>query len=672
MQPGATQTVTITGTAQSAGSYEGTSVPSGTGVPAGLQIPVKLLSAAAPSGNVTATPPANRVDVTAPANTSPTGSVSFRNTGTARLNGILNSDQPWLVPQTGVVTIDPGQTGTFSFTTDRTKRADASALVGSAEASLTLTFLSGSGSSFGKGSSQATGTIPSVSLVKVVDTVQPSVTTAGVPTLASGEIGLIIPGVGHVTGIGGTSFVTDISVLNPLGSKSVDDVKFYYTPSTSAASASRTTSLPSVPGQTSVAVADIVKNVFNGTNEVGTLHLRSRDAASLAVAATVQATTTSTGTYGNAVPVFRTDRAAAAGSTIVLSGIKRDSTTRTNLYVQETAGSTAVVQIDFLDANGTVVGGTRPPDTIEGFRLLQLVDLTPQAAVAVMITNNSTAGGRIVAYATPVDEISGDTWAIADWSTTLGYAASEPVVVPVAGSVHGANNTFYRTDLAITNRTVVTATVGMKYVSRTGALVQKTVTLGAKQSTILPDVVGTTFGQTSDSTGFIIVSPASGTIAVASRTFTTSGSSAATYGTGVPTLGYSSALAPGVTRPIAGLNDASRSTVIAGKPGTFRTNFGLLETAGAPVTVRVTFRFTFPAGAKAQGTGSASRSYAMNAYQFLLLNSIAGEILGPARLTFGDLTNVEADFQMVTGAGSVMLFTSSVDNATGDSILRID
>ena len=55
-----------------------------------------------------------------------------------------------------------------------------------------------------------------------------------------------------------------------------------------------------------------------------------------------------------------------------------------------------------------------------------------------------------------------------------------------------------------------------------------------------------------------------------------------------------------------------------------------------------------------------------------MLNSIAGEILGPARLQFGDLSNVEADFQVISGEGAVVLFTSSVDNATGDSILRTE
>ena len=140
----------------------------------------------------------------------------------------------------------------------------------------------------------------------------------------------------------------------------------------------------------------------------------------------------------------------------------------------------------------------------------------------------------------------------------------------------------------------------------------------------------------------------------------------------MPVLGAASALQVGGSRPIAGLADAMASTVVAGSPGTLRTNFALVETSGQAVTVRVTLRFTFPAGAKAQGIGSASRDYALNGNEFLLRNSIAGEILGASRRQSGDLTNLEADFQVISGSGAVVLFTSSVDNATGDSILRTE
>lgn len=669
--PGGTQVITIAGTPQSAGSYDGASILSGAGVPSGLQIPVKLLSAAPPTGSVTADPSANRVDVAAAQGTNPTGSVDFTNRGTAALVGILSSDVPWIIPQSGVVRIDPGQTVTLTFTIDRTKRPDASTLIGSAEGSLSLNFLSGSGSAFAKRPLDTNPSVPSVSLVKVVDTVQPAVSVGGIPALAAGEVALFVSGVGHTIGSKGALFVSDVAMLNPQGSKSIDDVKMYYTALSGTAAAAKSASLPSVPGQVTVAVADVVKNVFSGSDEVGTLQIRSKDADKLAVSATVLTANNPSGTFGNAIPVLRSDRSVAANGTIVLTGLRKDATTHTNLYVQETAGAAATFTTEFLAADGSTAG-TQTTQSLDAFKMLRFFDVVPANAVAAILTNTSTAGGKLAAYATPVDQASSDTWAIADWSAQLGYAPTDAAIIPVAGSVHGANNTFYRTDVAITNRGAASGSATLTYVTRTGQKIDHQISLGARQTTVLSDAVGTFFNVTGDSAGYLLFTPVTGSFAVSSRTFTTIGGKPDTFGTGVPALAASSALANGGSRDIAGLSDATRSTVIAGRPGTFRTNFALMETTGKTVTVRVTFRFTFPAGAKAQGVGAASRDYALNANQFLLLNSIAGEILGAARLQFGDLTNVEADFQVISGQGAVVLFTSSVDNGTGDSIVRTD
>jgi hypothetical protein len=70
--------------------------------------------------------------------------------------------------------------------------------------------------------------------------------------------------------------------------------------------------------------------------------------------------------------------------------------------------------------------------------------------------------------------------------------------------------------------------------------------------------------------------------------------------------------------------------------------------------------------------GSASKDYTLNPNQFLLLNGIASEILGPARDALGDLRGLQADFQVLEGNGAVVLFTASVDNGTGDLILRTE
>jgi hypothetical protein len=674
LESGATQAVTMTGTPQPEGSVK---VPFEISYTTGpnlsrISSQVLVFSAKQPTGPATADPQQLRVDVQGEPGTNPTGTVTFTNNGTAPLTGILSADVEWIIPQSGQVTIPAKQSGTFTFTCDRAKRPDSSSPAGSLAGHLKLSFLKPTGTTFAKDVLQTptAGNVPSVSIVRVVDTVQGAVTTAGVPALLPNEVALFVPGVGHTTTTAGTVFASDVSVLNSLGNRAVDDVKMYFTSVSGAPASSKATSLPTVPGQTNIAVSDVVKTVFAGSSDTGTLHIRSKDADKLAVAATNLATNNAAGTLGNSIPILRSDRAVAIGSSLVFTGLQKDSKTHTDLYIQETAGLPASIQIDFLAIDGSTIS-SRPLEGLDAFRLRQLKDIVPANAVAAIITNSGSGGGKIAGYAVPVDEASGDTWTVNDWSSQLGYAPTESVIIPIAGSVHGTNDTFYRSDLSITNRGTGAATMTFTFIGRDGAKVSRSITISGHQTALLDNVIASTFGITSDTTGYIVLKPDPGnSFAVSSRTFSTVGAKTATFSSGVPVVAASSALTQGSSRPIGGLSDAGRNTVLEAKPGTFRTNFALMETAGVPATVRVTFRFTFPAGDKVQGIGAAFRDYPLNGNGFIMLNSIASQILGAARLQYGDLQNVSADFQVIDGDGAVLLFTSTVDNASGDSILR--
>jgi hypothetical protein len=624
LNPGASQTVTVTGTAQSSGAFEGVSNVSGAGVAAGLQIPIKLLSTAPPAGAVAARPMANRVDVAAPAGQSPTGTVIFANSGDAAVTGVLVSDQPWLIPQSGMVSIPPAATSSFSFTIDRSKRPYN---VGSASASLSLAYLSGPS--------------PSISRVTIVDTVQPTLTVAaGPPPLADGEVALFVPGVGHVAGSVGT-FISDLSLLSRRGNEAINDVQFFY--------GGKSTALPSI-GDEGIALADVAKNVFGNDAQTGSLQIRSASATKLLISTNIFNSSNAAGTTGTVIPTFRSDRGVGAGDRLVLTGLRRDATSHTNLFLQELSGIGSTIQTEFLAADGSSLG-TRI-DAVGPFALNGANNVVPEGAVAAVLTNKGP--GKFLAYATPVDEASGDNWSVVDWSKQFGYSGSEAVIIPVAGVVHGANNTFFRTDIAVTNTGSGTGSGTLRYVSRTGDDVSRPVALGARQSNVIHDVIGALFGSTSDSVGYLLFTPITGTFAITSRTYSTVAGGAATFGTGVPTLAASGALKAGAMQSIGSLEDSAA----------FRTNFGLMEVSGSSVRVRVTLRV--PA------VGSASKDYTLNPNQFLMLNGIASEILGAARDKLGDLRGLQADFQVLDGNGAVVLFTASVDNGTGDLILRTE
>lgn len=667
LAPGATQTITVTSTQQTAGTYEGSAVPSGAGVPAGMEVRLKLLSTTVPSSPVKATPASNRVLVSAGSGENPSGAVTFSNSGAGTLTGMLVSDVPWIIPRSGTVTIAPQSTASLEFSIDRSKRPDSDSLAGSQSGNLSLVYVSGSAAN-GTIVSQETPA-PSVSLVTVIDTVQLNATNGAPPALGPNDIAIFVPGVGHVQGSVGL-FVSDIAVINPSGNRRVDDLRFYYTPLSTSASVQKTAAVPSLAASSGLAFADVVKTVFGNEGQVGSLQIRSSIADKLSISTSVFNSSNPAGTYGTSIPAMRSDRAVAPGARLVLAGLRADSIAHTNLYFQETSGATATVNTEFLSADGSPLG-TRS-DTLSPFGVIQVNSVVPQGAVSAVMTNNAASAGRFLAFATPVDERSGDTWAVADWSRQYGYSQADPVVIPVGGTLRGANNTFFRTDVSIMNNGASTATATLRFVSAAAVTADRQVTIAPRQTTSLNDVIGSLFNLSSTS-GYLIVTPvAGGTFAVTSRTYATVGDNPATYGTHVPVLATAAALKLGALRTLGAIEDASLATVSSKRPATFRTNFGLVETSGNPVTVRVTLRFNYAAGSKVSAVGTASKEYALAANQFLQVNGMTTDIIGASRESVGDLRGVQADFQIVNGSGAVTIFTSSTDNGTADSILRTE
>lgn len=666
LQPGEERAVAITGVAREPGAFSSTITVNGSGVARSLSIPLRLLSVAPPAGSVTAAPAERRVDVAAGPGQDPSGSVTFRNSGSATLTGILVANVPWIKPQEGIITIAPGATATATFTTDRAQRYDGEQLLGSSSGEISLVYPSGSATGPSSGRSGVHDT-PSVSIatVVVVDTVRSSVTSGVVPPLGA-DIALFLAGVGHVQGSVGL-FTTDLALAGARGLQVVDAIRMYFTAGTGGAAA--IIDVPALPAGASASFADFVKLLFRREGEIGTVQIRSANPSAIAAAASVFNVSNPSGTYGTALPLIRSDVAIAAGEIATLSGLRSDSAAHTNLYVQETAGQQATVQLEFLDASG-VPRATRT-EVIAPFGLLQLQRVAPEGAVAMVMTNVAGSAGRVVAFATPVDRLSGDTWTVADWRQLNGYAYDEPLVIPIAGSARGANDTYFRTDVSITNTQAQAASATLRYRSRDGGVVERSVTVNARSTAVLNDLVKTLFGLTSDSLGFVQILPAAGSkLAVGSRTYTTATGSAATYGTGVPAIAMSDAMQAGDLRRLAGIDDAALSTINAAKPATFRSNLALMEVSGQPAIVRVTLRFVYPSG-KATASGVASKDYFLNGNQFVL-NSLTRDILGASRDSIGDLENLVVEIAVTGGDGRVAFFVSSVDNGTGDTVLRVE
>jgi hypothetical protein len=373
------------------------------------------------------------------------------------------------------------------------------------------------------------------------------------------------------------------------------------------------------------------------------------------------------GTYGNSVPVFRSDHSLAPGNSLWLTGLRKSSSTRTNLFVQEAAGGATSFEIEFFAPDGTPVG-TKLSLSAAGFRLVPLADAVPEGAVAARITNLASSQGRLVAYATPVDLQSGDTWSLVDWNVFFQTDPREVSLIPIVGSLHGANDSFFRSDVAVTNRGTSIANGVLEYWSQNQRL-EREIALEPKQTLVVNDLVGSYFPSRPESFGYALITPRTGELSVSSRTFTTAGTSVGTFGMGVPTLTMASGLRVGQSKLISGLELSRPSTILARKPGSFRTNVGLIETAGKSAKVRITVVFP-DLGQLASTTRVASFDFDLQPRDALLVLDLSDRIA--AIRPVGDLRNVQLQFQVLSGDGAVTVFTSSADNGSQDALLRIE
>ena len=295
----------------------------------------------------------------------------------------------------------------------------------------------------------------------------------------------------------------------------------------------------------------------------------------------------------------------------------------------------------------------------------------PPGAVSARITNRDGSAGRLTAYATPVDQTSGDFWSLADWSRVYASLQNEAQIIPVAGKVRGANNTFFRSDVSITASGNVPTSASLKLFYNGGlSSAEAAISLGAGQTRVLEDIVGTLFPTLPESVvGYMVVTPSTGSLAITSRTYATQDGVPGTYGTAVPTLPLSRTIRLGQTKVIAGLDVASAKTIGAKTPATFRTNVFLVEASGAPATVRVTVVYADRSQA-AFGSRLVTKTIDLAANQIFQTN--VTQLIAETNPSVDDLRNVQLEFRVLDGAGAVFAFTSSIDNGTADQILRVE
>jgi len=632
---GGSQTVRVTSLPKNPGAYSGEVTASGAGVPSAFSIPIQLLSVAATSGNAVAQPAAPRIDVAGDL----TGTARFTNSGTATLTGIAVSDAQWIVPPHDLITIAPGGSAEVRFSIVPAKRpATDGALTGS----LRLVYSTGMSSPL----LLSDGGV-SVSTVTVVFTPKPSVSSSTIPSLAPGEVARFVPGVVNMVS-GASRLVSDLFVSNAFGISGVRDLRLYLS---SARSSPSVASFNQLDPSQSLQLASVVSSVYSSDVAVGTIQLRTTDWDKLLVNASIVDLRPS-GARNSALPVFRSDRAAAAGAQIILPGVEKSDRRKTDIFVQETSGSAASATIEGLDITGKRAGDVRTVD-LSPYGFTQIED-GAAATGTVVITGVS---GQIVGYALVTDLQSGDRWAIVDWSRYYGFNTSDSVKVPLAEGVAGkpgrrraaphAVNAATKSDLTIFNSDSTPSAATITFYP---PAISRDFSFAARETRIIKDIVAFLGGSGG---GYVVVTPTRGHFNVSSRRYFESDSGS--YGSAVAARSESSGLRLGQRQTFAGIESTAA----------YNTGFGVVESQGSAARVRATL--VYQDGRSVYAT-VVSRDYQLAARGILIVDDLVTSILG----SHGDLHNLQVTFQVVEGEGAVTAFVTTTDNATGQTAVRVE
>lgn len=228
------------------------------------------------------------------------------------------------------------------------------------------------------------------------------------PTRASSE-SLYVPAAAHLEGMAGTVWRTDLEVHNPGSEAASYTIELLRRDQVNPAPISRSFTL--APG-TSARHRDVLAGVFGFTG-AATLRVTPRQGAVMATARTFN--NQPTGTYGQLVVGSQASEAIAGGQTGYLLGLSHspDPATgfRTNVgLVNATAGPLEVELKAYtlghaLRGSRTYTLGACEYRQSDGLLAAMLMQHLEEAYVTL---RTSTPGGRFFAYATVIDNRSGD------------------------------------------------------------------------------------------------------------------------------------------------------------------------------------------------------------------------------------------------------------------------
>jgi subtilisin-like proprotein convertase family protein len=472
---------------------------------------------------------------------------------------------------------------------------------------------------------------------------EPGQPTAAIP---QNVVGRVLPESAHSQG--SKFFLSDIHVYNP-GNAPRDFSIFYVPAGRTGADASKATKTIG-PGQV-LELDDLVSNEFGFADSFGPIFATSSD-PNFMISGRLY-TNSPNGSFGHAVPGFATSQGLAmGGGTATANGLIKSGEFHSNVAFTEVSGNPVQVLVEVLDASGSVLGSTTitagPNTTPILGDVITSLGLPAQDNFRVNFTVLSPTG-RIIPFATYVDDITGDSI----FQPAMNPAASpEDLILTQSAHLSGAHGDFFTTNVYVTNTDTapVNLTVSLLPNRLTGTPnPPRTWTLAPGETLAKLDVLVSEFGLQDPSVAGLRIHPDhAARLVVTNNTLVPKFGGSSGYS--VQAVPASTAVGGGKTLTAIGL---SASPLATGS----RCNFGFIEVAGQSAVVRVT------AYNGADGSVIGTRDYPLSPNT--LVQTSSTDLLGGTDAT---AVNFYLRYQVVSGSGRVLTYATVNDNTSGDGI----
>jgi hypothetical protein len=229
----------------------------------------------------------------------------------------------------------------------------------------------------------------------------------------SGEQGTVLyhPVVANVPGLAGTSFVTDVRILNHSGDTATVTIDYYAEGAGGHSSPTHSTTI-TVADDEQLVADDVVQSVFGATNTKGGVVITSDRQISAAARIYNDQRAAGDGTFGQYQPGLELSHGWAAGTVLFLSN--DDPATgegfRSNLGWFNPNPSAVNVTFDAYDTSGFLIGQTTMTVGPYEQRQMNIGTLFPALSTYGDCYISYTTGGgeHVFVYGSVVDNVNGD------------------------------------------------------------------------------------------------------------------------------------------------------------------------------------------------------------------------------------------------------------------------